>query len=193
MKVAQELTRSGRAAEAIDDYRSALDLRRQLVEGDASNWRWRTLLAEADEGLGLALTGTGKPDEGLPLLAEAVDRYRAIVAHDARNADSRHALAISLNVYAGALASKDRAAALNAAHESLALFRALATAEAPPSAQLDVAAVLLRLVDLGEEPRKNGEEAYAIYQSLDQRGALPPAIKAMLPAMKARLDTLPKP
>jgi tetratricopeptide (TPR) repeat protein len=192
-KVALVLARAGRNAEAIDNYRPCVELRRQLTALDMSNWRWRTLLAEAVEGLGLALVRSGNPDEGIPLLAEAIERYRAIAQHDPQNAGSRHDVAQALNVYAGAIMAKDRAAALAAAHENLALFRALAAGDAPPAALLDVAAVLLTVADAGEDTRKNYEEAWSIYQSLDQRGAIPPGMRAALAGVKIYLDGLPKP
>ncbi len=50
------LARAGRNAEAVDDYRPCVDLRRKLVDLDMTNWHWRTLLAEAVEGLGLVLS-----------------------------------------------------------------------------------------------------------------------------------------
>jgi eukaryotic-like serine/threonine-protein kinase len=194
-KVALVLARAGRNAEAIDDYRPCVDLRRQLVALDMSNWHWRTLLAEAVEGLGMALVHSGNPDEGLPLLTEAIDRYRAIAQHDPQNVTSKHDVALALNIYAVAVMAKDRPAALTAAHESLALFRTLAAGDSPPpAALLDVAAVLLTVADAGEDTRKNYAEALSIYQSLDQRGnGLPPAIKAMLPKMQTYIDGLPTP
>jgi energy-coupling factor transporter ATP-binding protein EcfA2 len=194
-KVALVLARGGHDTEAIDNYRPSVDLRRQLVALDMSNWRWRTLLAQALQGLGLALARSGNADEGLPLLTDAIDRYRAIAQHDPQNAGSRHDVALALNTYAGAVMAKDRAAALTAAHESLALFRALAAGDAPtPGALLDVAAVLLTVADAGEDTRKNYTEALSIYRSLDQQGgALPPAIKTMLPSMQSYIDGLPTP
>jgi tetratricopeptide (TPR) repeat protein len=194
-KVALVLARAGRYAEAVDDYRPCVDVRRQLVALDMSNWRWRTLLAEAAEGLGMALARSGNAEEGLPLIKEAIDRYRDVVQHDARNAVSRHDLALALNIYAGNVMAKDRAASLAAAHESLALFRALADGDAPPpGALLDVAAVLLTVADAGEDTRKNYMEALSIYRSLDQQGGgLPSGIKAVLPAMQTYIDGLPTP
>jgi tetratricopeptide (TPR) repeat protein len=193
-KVALVLGRAGRFAEAIDDYRPCVALRRRLVALDMSNWRWRTLLAEALEGLGLALARTGNTDEGFPLLMESIDRYRTIAQHDPRNAAARHDVAVALNLYAGSVMAKDRAAALAAAHESLGLFRALAAGDSPPpGALLDVAATLLTVADAGEDTAKNYAEALSIYQSLDQSGRLPAPIQAMLPNIKAIIDRLPAP
>jgi hypothetical protein len=48
-------------------------------------------------------------------------------------------------------------------------------------------------MDLGEDARKNGEEALTIFQSLDERGVLPPPLKAMLSNLKTQLDALPNP
>ena len=84
------LARAGRNAEAVDDYRPCVDLRRKLVDLDMTNWHWRTLLAEAVEGLGLVLSRAGNTDEGLTLISEAIDRYRAIAADDPQNALARH-------------------------------------------------------------------------------------------------------
>jgi tetratricopeptide (TPR) repeat protein len=193
-KVALVLGRSGRYADAVGDYRPAVDLRRRLVALDMTNWHWRALLAEAVEGLGNALARAGNKDEGLPLLKEAIDRYREISAHDAQSAVAKHDLALALNLYAGNVMATDRAAALTAAHESLSLFQALASGDQQtPSAQLDVAAVLLTVADAGEDTRKNYEAALAAYQSLDQKGLLPAGIKTMVPNMQAYIDTLPKP
>jgi eukaryotic-like serine/threonine-protein kinase len=190
-KIGVVLARTGRYAEAIDYYRPSVDLRQQLVAGDDTNWHWRSLLAEALEGLGIALVRAGKPDEGIPLLTDAVDRYRTIARHDEKNAASRHDLAVAHNTYAVAIMTKDRGAALDAAHQSLAIFRSLAT-DSPP-ALLDVAMALLTVADAGEDTRKNYEDAYLIYDSLDQRGVLPPGVKAMMPTMRTYLDGLPKP
>jgi tetratricopeptide (TPR) repeat protein len=192
-KVGLVLARAGRNLEAIDYYRPCVDIRRQLVARDNTNWRWRTLLAEAINGLGLVLARAGRPDEGLPLLTDAVDRYQEIVQHDANNAASRRALAMTLSTYAGAIMARDRRLALDAAHEALAIFRTLASGNPQPSALLDVAMSLLIVADAGEETRKNYEDAYSIYRSLDDRGALPPGTKAMLPNLKIYIDNLPAP
>jgi eukaryotic-like serine/threonine-protein kinase len=188
-KVGVVLVHTGHHAEAVEYFRQSVELRRQLVALDATDWYRRELLADALEGLGNALARSGKPDEGIPLQTEAVDRYRAVVAHDPNNVDLQHGLAVALNAYASAKMPTDRGAALAAAHQSLDIFRTLAAGDSPPPAALrDVAATLLTIAEAGEDTRRNFEEVAAIYQSLDQRGALSANLKEVLAGVRAHLD-----
>ena len=107
-KVAGVLARMGRYAEAVDYNRPSLELRKRLVALDATNWYWRTLLAESNNRLAIALARSGKLDVAIPLFRESIEDYRAIVAHDPRNVLSRHGLAIALNQFAYSIAASDR-------------------------------------------------------------------------------------
>jgi tetratricopeptide (TPR) repeat protein len=178
----------------VDYNRPSLELRHRLVSLDATNWNWRTLLAESNNRLAIALANSGKLDLAIPLFRESIEDYRSIVAHDPRNAVSRHGLAISLNQFAYAMAASDRTVALDAFHESIPIFRELAAGDsAPPSAFIDLAVTLLSVAESGEAPRMNYEEALSLFLQLDQKGLLPPNLRAMLPVIKAALESLPKP
>jgi tetratricopeptide (TPR) repeat protein len=193
-KVAGVLARMGRYAEAVDYNRPSLELRKRLVALDATNWYWRTLLAESNNRLAIALARSGKLDVAIPLFRESIEDYRAIVAHDPRNVLSRHGLAIALNQFSYLIAASDRGAALGAFHESVPIFRELSAGDsAPPSALIDLAVTLISVAEAGEAPRLNYEEALSIFLQLDQKGLLPPNLQAMLPGIKAALESLPKP
>jgi tetratricopeptide (TPR) repeat protein len=193
-KIGVTLTRTGNWADAVDNYRQSADLRRQLVDRDPGNWQWRALLAEAIEGTGVALAHAGRLDEGKGLLTDAIARYREVAQHDPRNAIARRDLARALNQYAVAILSTDRAGALTAAHESLAIFRGLVQGDSPPaSALVDVAITMLTVADAGEDTRKNYEGSLAILRALDQQGTLPPGMRASMKSIEAYLDKLPKP
>jgi tetratricopeptide (TPR) repeat protein/biopolymer transport protein ExbD len=193
-KVANVLARMGRYAEAVDYNRPSLELRKRLVALDATNWNWRTLLAESNNRLAISLANSGQLDVAVPLFTDSIDHYRAIVAHDSRNAVSRHGLAIALNQFAYSIVASDPAAALNAFHESIPIFRELAAGDsAPPSTLIELAVTLISVAEAGEAPRMNYEEALSKLLQLDQKGFLPPNLQAILPGIKGALEILPKP
>jgi hypothetical protein len=101
---------------------------------------------------------------------------------------------MTLNNYALGIMATDRAGTLAAAHESLDIFRALATGDQPrPQALLDETLPMLTIADAGEDTRQNYANVLAIYQSLDQRGALPPNMKKMVATIQAYLNGPAKP
>ncbi|MBV9558635.1 MAG: tetratricopeptide repeat protein, partial [Pseudolabrys sp.] len=192
-KVALVLGRMKRPDETVENYRAALALRQKLVELDPSNWNWRALLAEVSNRLAAALSQTGKLEEARPLFRDSIERYRAISQHDPRNAVWRRNLAIGLNLYAFAILATDRAGALDAFHESVPIFRELASGASPPaSALVDLVRTLLSVAELGEDARKNYEEALSLLQRLEQQGALPEDLRPALSNIKAGLEKLPK-
>jgi tetratricopeptide (TPR) repeat protein len=176
----------------VEYYRAALALRQKLVALDPSNWNWRALLAEASNRLAVALSQTGKLEEAKPLFHDSIESYRAISQHDPRNAVWRRNLAIALNLYAFAILATDRTGALDAFHESVPILRELASGASPPaSALVDLVQTLLSVAELGDDVRKNYEEALALLQRLEQQGALPEYLRPALTNIKAGLDKLP--
>lgn len=89
------LEQLGRLEEAQEHFEADLALRRELMERDPDNRRWREFLATSHQYLGHLLLARGDPAAASPHLETAHEILEALAAHDPDNGDWLYKSALS--------------------------------------------------------------------------------------------------
>jgi tetratricopeptide (TPR) repeat protein len=181
------------ATESAADYaRKSLELSRRLA---ASNPADPDLAAMVGAGLQIwadVLKSQGDSEGALVAFREGLEIRRALAARDPGNAVRQREIAISLDRIGNLMRDRDDIdGAIAAYRESDAIGRALADADPGNSrSQIDLTVGLIKLAQVGDEPRARWTEALAVLRRLDAEGRVAAPDRQRIGFVERQLSSL---
>jgi tetratricopeptide (TPR) repeat protein len=174
--------------EALASYRKALETRKELADADPGNKVWARDLAVNYEKVGDMLLRTDGPEAALENFDKSL-HIRVALATDTANAEAQRDVAVSLARIGDVQLRMGRAQEAMASYRrSLAVRQKLASSDSGNALwQSDLIAILLRLIDAGDDAPARFAHAADIARRLEAEGKLPSGLKSKLDEMAGEL------
>jgi tetratricopeptide (TPR) repeat protein len=176
----------------LDAYRASLVIREKLAAADPANLEGQRDLSISYDNVGSLLLAGGREDDALAIFRQSLLIRERLVAVDPGNTQWRRDVAYSHEHIGAALAKGDRREeALGAFRKCLAIREALVALD-PGNAdwQTDLVVIVVKLADIGDEPRARLTRALKILQQLAAEGKLRAAQREWIGIIERSLAAL---